>query len=90
MSVSERRTALITGASSGFGVEFTRLFGADGWNVVMVARSGPAMETIASEVQQRHGVDISVSVMDLSEAGRERRAGRVPRRARRGGRRTRQ
>ena len=67
--MSERRTALITGASSGFGAEFTRLFGADGWNVVMVARSGPAMETVAGEVAQRHGVDVRVSVTDLSEAG---------------------
>ena len=69
MSASERRTALITGASSGFGAEFTRLFGADGWNVVMVARSGPAMEAVAREVEQRHGVDVHVSAMDLSERG---------------------
>ena len=67
--MSERPTALITGASSGFGVEFTRLFGADGWNVVMVARSGGAMQAVAREVQARHGVDVDVITMDLSKPG---------------------
>jgi uncharacterized protein len=62
-----RPTALITGASSGFGIEFTRLFGADGWNVVMVARSGAAMETVAQEVEERDGVEVIVLPKDLSK-----------------------
>ncbi|MGH2540615.1 MAG: SDR family NAD(P)-dependent oxidoreductase [Actinomycetota bacterium] len=61
-----RPTALVTGASSGFGVEFTRLFAADGWNVVTVARSGAAMETIAQEVEERDGVEVTVVPKDLS------------------------
>jgi uncharacterized protein len=63
-----RPTALVTGASSGFGVEFTRLFGADGWNVVMVARSGAAMEVVAQEVEERDGVEVIVMPKDLSLA----------------------
>lgn len=63
------RTALITGASSGFGAEFTDLFGADGWNVVMVARSGAAMEAVAQEVEERDGVEVIVIPKDLSKAG---------------------
>ena len=55
-TAAPRPTALVTGASSGFGVEFTRLFGADGWNVVMVARSGAAMEAVAQEVEERDRV----------------------------------
>jgi short-subunit dehydrogenase len=61
-----RPTALVTGASSGFGAEFTRLFGADGWNVVMVARSGAAMEVVAQEVEEREGVEVTVLPRDLS------------------------
>ena len=64
-----RATALVTGASSGFGAEFTRLFGADGWNVVMVARSGAAMETVAQEVEGRYGVEVIVVPKDLSKPG---------------------
>ena len=63
-----RRTALVTGASSGFGVEFTRLFGAEGWDVVMVARSGAAMETVAQEVEERDRVEVTVLPRDLSAA----------------------
>lgn len=63
-----RPAALITGASSGFGVEFARLFGADGWNVVMVARSGAAMEAAAQEVEEREGVEVIVLPKDLSRA----------------------
>jgi short-subunit dehydrogenase len=62
-----RPTALVTGASGGLGTEFTRLFGADGWNVVMVARSGAAMELVAQEVEERDGVEITVVPKDLSK-----------------------
>ncbi|HVF07919.1 MAG TPA: SDR family NAD(P)-dependent oxidoreductase [Actinomycetota bacterium] len=67
--MSERPTALITGASSGFGVEFTDLFAADGYDVVMAARSGDAMHTVASEVRARHDVDVDVIAIDLSTRG---------------------
>jgi uncharacterized protein len=67
--VSERPTALITGASSGFGVEFTRLFAADGYDVVMAARSDDAMQTVASEVRSRHPVEVDVIAIDLAKRG---------------------
>jgi short-subunit dehydrogenase len=66
---ARRRTALVTGASSGFGVEFARLFGADGWQVVMVARSGAAMEVVAQEIEERHGVEVTVMPKDLARHG---------------------
>lgn len=62
-----RRTALITGASSGFGVEFVRRFAADRFDVVLVARSGAVMEELAAEMEERHGVATVVFPKDLAE-----------------------
>ncbi len=69
MATSNSSTALITGASSGFGAEFTRLFAADGWNVVMVARGGAAMEALAREIEHAHAVEATVVPTDLSAPG---------------------
>jgi len=62
-----RRTALVTGASGGFGVEFVKRFAADGFDVVLVARSGAAMEELAAEMEERHGIMTVVLPKDLSE-----------------------
>jgi uncharacterized protein len=67
--VSERRTALITGASSGFGAEFARLFARDGFDVVLVARSGPTMRELAEQLQASHAITATVIAKDLGAAG---------------------
>ncbi len=63
----ERRTALITGASSGLGAEFARLFAADGFDVALVARSGAVLEDLAQELEDRHWISAQVVPKDLSE-----------------------
>ncbi len=55
----------MTGASSGFGAEFVRTFAAEGHDVVLVARRAAAMEGLAAEVEERHGVETLVIPMDL-------------------------
>jgi short-subunit dehydrogenase len=67
--LSQRRTALITGASSGFGLWFARLFAADGFDVVLVARTVEPMEQVAEEVRRRHGVNATVMCADLAQDG---------------------
>ncbi len=64
--MSERRTALITGASSGFGAEFARLFARDGFDLVLVARSGAPMEELAQVLDGRFGSTTIVLPKDLS------------------------
>ena len=61
--------ALITGASSGFGVQFARLLAERKANLVLVARRTEPMERLAEELRQRHSVQVVVEGMDLSRAG---------------------
>jgi short-subunit dehydrogenase len=63
---STPRTALITGASSGIGRALADCFAADGWNVVLAARSVAKMEALASELTARHGVTATVIGADLA------------------------
>jgi NAD(P)-dependent dehydrogenase (short-subunit alcohol dehydrogenase family) len=45
-----RRTALITGASRGLGKALAERLAADGWNLVIDARDGVALETARAEI----------------------------------------
>ena len=62
----ERRTALITGASSGIGLELARLFAAGGYDLVLVARSAGRLEELAGELRSRHGVTALALAKDLA------------------------
>jgi short-subunit dehydrogenase len=59
--------ALITGASQGIGYEFTKLFAADGYPLVLVARDEPRLSQIASELSTKHGIQVRVLAKDLSK-----------------------
>jgi short-subunit dehydrogenase len=58
-------TALITGASAGLGLEFSRLFAADKHDVILVARRKDRLEELADELQRRHSVRAHVIAADL-------------------------
>ena len=65
--------ALVTGASSGFGVEFAKLLAERNANLVLVARRTEPMEQLAEELRKKHSVQVVVIGMDLSrsDAGAE-------------------
>lgn len=62
-------TILITGASSGLGVEFARLAAANGDDLVLVARSVDKLDLLADELRSAHGVKTTVLPYDLSSPG---------------------
>ena len=60
------RTALVTGASSGIGYELARLFAREGYNLVLVARSGDRLAQVAGELSNEHGISVKTIVKDLA------------------------
>jgi len=65
--MSDRRTALITGASAGIGQAFAEVFAANGFDLVIVARRADRLRAIAADIERKHGVGVRVFVLDLSE-----------------------
>ena len=61
--------AVVTGASSGIGAEFTRQLSAAGVNVVLVARRQDRLEALAAELTGLHGTANEVVAIDLLAEG---------------------
>jgi short-subunit dehydrogenase len=59
-------TALITGASSGLGAEYAKLFAADKHDLILVARRRDRLEALARELSSAHGVKAQVLAADLA------------------------
>jgi NAD(P)-dependent dehydrogenase (short-subunit alcohol dehydrogenase family) len=60
---------LITGASSGLGVEFADLLAAQKVNLVLAARRQEPMEKLASDLRRKYGVDVLIEAIDLASRG---------------------
>ena len=59
--------ALITGASSGIGLELARVFAREGHQLVLVARSGDKLQALANELREKYRTDVTVIAADLSQ-----------------------
>lgn len=61
-----RRLAVITGASSGLGLEFARLAAAEGFETLIIARRRERLEALARELHEAHGRKAHVLELDLA------------------------
>ncbi|PYR80368.1 MAG: dehydrogenase [Acidobacteria bacterium] len=60
-----RRTALITGASSGIGEAFADVFASEGFDLVLTARREERLRAVKARLEERDGVHAELIVADL-------------------------
>lgn len=63
----QHQRALITGASAGIGEAFAHEFAQHQFDLVLVARSEPRLQTLAVELERLYGVEARVIACDLTE-----------------------
>lgn len=63
------KCALVTGASSGLGVDFSRELAAQGARLVIVARREDQLKKVQEEIKAKYGVEVMTVALDLSAAG---------------------
>jgi short-subunit dehydrogenase len=64
-----KRPALVTGASSGIGLEFAKLLAAAGHDLVLVARRKPPLEALAATLERELGTVCQIVAIDLAQPG---------------------
>ncbi len=67
MSGTKRQWALVTGASSGLGVEFAKALAARRIDLVLAARREEPMRRLAEQLGREHGIEVVVEPIDLAE-----------------------
>lgn len=65
--MTARRTAVVTGASSGLGAGIAQALAARDHDVVLVARRADRLEALADELRTAHGVAAHVVAVDLAD-----------------------
>ena len=67
MDSDMKRTALITGASSGIGKALAEHFAQEGWDVVITARRKARLDTLSEDLEKHYGTRVTVIASDLAD-----------------------
>ncbi|WP_298737756.1 SDR family oxidoreductase [uncultured Chitinophaga sp.] len=62
---NRNKYAVITGATSGIGYELAKLFAADSYNLILVARSEERLQQVTDRLKQQYSVEITPIPRDL-------------------------
>ncbi|HEY2826743.1 MAG TPA: SDR family oxidoreductase [Pirellulales bacterium] len=62
-----KQRALVTGASSGFGMEIARVLAQRGIDLVIAARRRDRLEAFAEELRREHRIEVAVFAVDLAQ-----------------------
>lgn len=66
---TDKNYVLVTGGTSGIGLELSKLFANDGYNLVIVARNEQELENTAVKLKQQYNVDVITISKDLFYPG---------------------
>ena len=67
MKNQQKRTALVTGASAGIGLQYAKVLAHNGFDLVLTARRADRLEALANELRQSHNVTVHCFAYDLSQ-----------------------
>ena len=62
-----KKTALITGASSGIGAELARIHAERGGDLVVIARREDKLLELKNELEEKHNIQVHVIAKDLTQ-----------------------
>jgi uncharacterized protein len=63
-----RRTALVTGAAGGIGLELSRLLAADGYDLILVGRDRERLQRVGVDLRAQYRIAVQCESRDLSES----------------------
>lgn len=63
---SSETWAVVTGASSGIGLSYSKILASLDYNLILISRRQPVLEDLAVELRQQYGIEVVVFAKDLS------------------------